>query len=643
MAQVMAITEQGELTRSLERFFHITRGVSIRGRRVPRPSPDRVADTFRQLADWIESGARKEGGESGLRNALVFVDLSEIDARQPENLNPLAPDGSPWVAVVGMLVLAFPEVHWVFIHPDAPSEPDPSSVRAAHDLLGSPSSSRSADISLYERAHVLGPTNSLSEIVEFHEAQFIPLFDPTNLRNTIREGMKSCQDGKAAPYLPLRRELAAAIDEEEPYAYLHAYTAYLFGLRSHTICSYRMFDLLFGKSDVLRREHISLLFEDLYLNFADRAPDVHLSNLRDRDETWLPRLHEANRRVFVRIGHAHPGDRDTRLANKAYIEELRARGTEITMLDKPISGIFDLWQRSGLSQWIARHPGSAYVWPPDDSQIHELKRAHSAPGRLLMVAERMIQRAERVRRDAQTVPEALHAALLCMEAQEYLGHRTPTTSLEALALKHQCEALAECMFYGVDYNIDVDHRLREIDRDMESIVAWFGPRTQKSSLLSAEIGIVGELTLTFRNHGQFDEEQKCLARGRKLYRQLWRVRNRKWAWLFYPLRAYTEYLLGGIARFVAAILVWILVLSLLFDRYCPHPDILYRGAENWSPVLLGLDHAVVAFFGTQPPHDVATMAAQGAPALFVSILAIIAGFVHLGIFVSYLYTAIARR
>ena len=53
----------------------------------------------------------------------------------------------------------------------------------------------------------------------------------------------------------------------------------------------------------------------------------------------------------------------------------------------------------------------------------------------------------------------MYGALLALEAQELLANRTPTTALEALAVRHELEVTAECMFYGVEYNFDVRRRL----------------------------------------------------------------------------------------------------------------------------------------------------------------------------------------
>jgi hypothetical protein len=214
-----------------------------------------------------------------------------------------------------MLLLAFPEIHWVFL-----SAGESSPVPADELLSASGTSSEVPGVpSLYHRAHVLTGPDALPALMSIHDAQYAALFDPANLRNSIRESMRMPHDGMSAPYLPVRREVAAAIDEEEPYSYLHAYTAYRFGFRSHAVSTFQMASALFGKAPPFRKETVSLLFEDFYLNFADRSANVHLSNLRERDEAWLPGLRDAARRIFVSIGHRHPADSETRVFNSAYI------------------------------------------------------------------------------------------------------------------------------------------------------------------------------------------------------------------------------------------------------------------------------------------------------------------------------------
>ncbi|MEM4282758.1 MAG: hypothetical protein QXN89_03765, partial [Candidatus Woesearchaeota archaeon] len=217
MAKIFVLTEENRLAESISRFLKYTRGIkpihillgSI------QPKEQWVLQAFRQIADSIEDNK----GESGLRNAIAIVDFcdenwSEIDLAK---LNPIQAGAGSWATVVAMLILTFPEIHWVFITPYKP-----------------------INEFLFGEAHMFTPCRTLSEILQIHDEGFTPLFDPTNLRNTIRSQVKNTGNGKVASYIPLRKRTAAAIDEEEPYAYFNAYTAYRFGYRSHLVTSERM-------------------------------------------------------------------------------------------------------------------------------------------------------------------------------------------------------------------------------------------------------------------------------------------------------------------------------------------------------------------------------------------------------------------
>lgn len=261
---------------------------------------------------------------------------------------------------------------------------------------------------------------------------------------------------------------------------------------------------------------------------------------------------------------------------------------------------------------------------------------HSAPGRLLAVAERLIRRAEQVLENARSVPEAITGAMLALEAQECLGNRTPTTSLEALSLKHRLEVRAECMFSGVDYNIDVKSRFREVERDVRSIGRWLRPNTRTLATLSSEVSIVSSVLLTFREFNQFDEEQECQNRIRHLNRHIWFCRNRVWAWVFYPVRWYFDCLLGSVPVFGAAIILWLGVFTFLFAQMSGMSET-HGGSHPF------LD-AMTSFVGMQPAHDdpKAILFAYFSVAS-LNALAIGLGFVHLGVFVSHLYSIISRR
>ncbi len=632
----------------------------------PRASADMpphecVINAFEHIADEIEQAGQQTDRPFGLRHFIAIVELSDDLTRNLNELNPIS--AQKWAATVAMLVLAFPEIHWCF---NTPFEP-PTSL-------------------LYKEAHTMTSETmeeSIERLVGFSEQNFTPLFDPTGLRSAIRARVRNQEERvvnngvkevrSVAPYVPVRPKLAAVLDEEEDYAYLNAYIAYRFGFRAHVLTTFKMSQRVLcngataehspqpanssaSGAEFAHENNISLAVEDLYLNYPDKDPTLRLSfsSLLQRDGLF-DKLPRAEYRIFHTVGHQHSGqDRINWAENRAYLTGLYRKGTYCKMVYKPGSGIFDIWNRSGLLQRLSKHGGQAagYIWPPEKSNLGEVPGGHSAPGRLLVISIRLVRRARRILSTAISVPDAIYGAMLALEAQEYLGHRTPTCSLEALALKHQSEVLAECMFYGVEYNMHVKERLKEIKHEVAAIGEWFQPRTRRSSTLNAELRIVSEIMKIFRAHTQFDEEQETLVRIRELHRKLWFMRHKSWAWALYPVRVYIEFLLNSVPRFVIAILLWIggltLVYGLLRDAPPDPPEV------GWNGAMHGLSDAITTFLGMQPPHNFDELVSvhrilifgihlPGHVAAGITALAIIASFVHLGIFISHLYSTIARK
>lgn len=640
MAQVFVITDSDALMKSLARYFRFVSGEEVCSYSAPciaDSSPHWVTHTFNRIAVWIESNAGPDGDVNHLKRAIAFVSLYDEQITTISDLNPISTNDGTWAAVVAMLVLAFPEVHWVFITAQGP----PSKLLRSVQGLTNP---------LFIRAHFLSPQNRLKQIMELHAAKFSPLFDPTGLRQLIRTQIKKKKDTRSeqlASYIPIRSQVAAAIDEEEAYASFNAYIAYRIGYQTHAVCTYKMMDEVFG--DNTWNSYPALLFEDLYLNFPDKLHTIHLSNLAER-KTKFPGIDQADVRVFITSGHERHADEVAFDANESHLrrwllESPPDRRRYTKTLYKPLSGTFDLWKKSGLQRWLRWNKGLApgYTWPPDEIAKRESEGSHSSPGRLLEIANYLIKRAQKISENAQLVPEAVHGALLVLDAQEYLGNRTPTTSLEALSLKHILEVTAECKFYGVEYNKDIKSRLQEVRREARSIGEWFRRKTRSLSVLDAEVGIVSELVQRFREYNQFDEEYVCLARARKLHRYIWLKKNRAWAWPFYPLRWYVEFLLGSMLVFVAAITVWIAMLSYLFGVFCRCHVLNPEKSAEINIIVHGLGHAITTFFGLQHAHAPSEMEELGYMALIISLLAVLAGFVHLGIFVSHLYSLIVRR
>jgi len=550
-----------------------------------------------------------------------------------------------------MLTLAFPEVHWIFwmTQPEEQVLWDEPFFRYAHVWCYRPDGKGASGVS--------GCLASLKDSLHFHDCGYRPLFDPTGFRNDIFQRTKKELEEQHhdADYLPNRQNVAAAIDEEAPYAYMNAYIAYRFGYRSHMVTTNAYTEKLFKKAkdaddqderSPLNAVSVELTFEDLFLNFPDRGAEHHYSNLQERDKAF-EKLKQAERRIFVTVGHHHTLPKGQRSANKKYLRDWKngADGRRYKFIYKPVSGIYNLARDA-----LLRRP-EGFVWPPPRPRRSDVQGAqpaptphHSAPGRLLVIAERLIRRAEQILPSPTSAEDSIYGALLALEAQQILGNRTPTTALEAFAIRQQLEVIAECMFYGVEAHLNVKDRFQEIEKEVHSIGDWFNPETRKAAELNAQAGILNKLISRFREHNQFDEEQECLNKARQLERRLGLYDANAWAriraWVAFPFRWYVESLLGSIRWFILALVGWVAVFALAYYHCC---DCLKPTSEQSTPTIIhGFADAVSSFVGLQPPHDLNTLL-ENDWMPWLSMVAIILGFVHLGIFISHVYSMIARR
>jgi hypothetical protein len=582
------------------------------------PEPSQVSLTFEDLADWVETELDADIGSGGIPVVLALTDLCGYGDFTPNSLNPIKPGGG-WEAVLGMLVLSFPEMHWIF----------------SGGVLGDALDEDPTYNAVLRKAHSAERPERLREILETIMRVGSPaLCDGTGLRNAIRMVM----DGRdEALGLPRRSEFAIAVDEERSYAWLHAYTAYRFGYRAYAVTTYA------GMQWVLNPPHPqpTVIFEDYFLHFSDVHPSG-FSHLRERDKSFgalggaLGRLGGITNRILVTSGH-HRGQHDeARMDNPTYLRELRSHGKWNCELNKPLGGIFNLWKDSGLLRRLHNggRPGlaSGFYWP---KAFKENYTYHSTPGRLLVVAERLIGRADRLLSEVRSVPHAVRGALLATDAIELLGGKTPTTSLEALRLKHEFEALAECQFVGTQQHMDVKARMKDIRREMGVLSAWFGSkkRQRAAAAWNAELSILNKLIDVYRDHNQFDEEQMLQVRARGLHRRLQFVRYPA------PIRSlevfpwYVEKMVSSFALFLAAIAMWVVILGGLYA---------WASGVSWNQ---GLADAFVSFVGIGPSgDDVLWQPADGWNSQFWLVaFTLVLGFVHLGIFISHLYSMISRK
>ena len=460
---------------------------------------------------------------------------------------------------------------------------------------------------------------------------YSPLMDGQGKRDMIRKVMVKDSDG-IAEYLPLRKNLAVAIDDEQSYSLLHAYAAYRAGYKTIAITRIDQANAFLCGINRLRPQ---LVIEDLYIHYPDGGDG--LSDLETRS-SYYEGLNEATHRILVTSGFQQKSDEAKVKRNIAFIKQLKIKGNHHKEVLKPHAGTFLLWQASGLSTVLQfgrgrrrrTGVGDDYYWPPESKQ-DEVKHGHSSPGRLTYIAQHLLNRAERLwRADGMSIQEAVRGAVLATDALELLGGRTPTTSIEALRLKHEFEVNAECRFSGVEHHFLLKPRLQEIRRDVAYICNWFHPKQQRMAALNAEMTILSCLMIVFRQNAQFDEEQECLVRVRHLQNELWR-RQSPWRFWTWPVLRYFEFILSSIPNFIISMLVWMFLLSIAYTLVLD------------NNIMAGIESSLTSFLSPGGPIAFQKAVVESGLHAGIICVAIALGSLHLGVFVAHLYSIIARK
>jgi hypothetical protein len=499
-----------------------------------------IVDHFNSLASWMEGSARDRGGITALRNALAVVRVDRPGEKYAGPVTDLThPDAPAVTTLISLLILAFPEVHWALSQADSKTWKD-----------------------LITDRHAWGDETSLDTPAEFNRAGISPLFDPTGLRNALRQRvLENCNTSPR----PLRRKLAISIDEEVDYTYFNAYAAYRTGRKAWTAVSFRAlreFDSadsplpaggLGGSLDVM---------QDLYLNFADRpavwpascdvsaipSEEQRFSNLRFLD-LLCGRLKASTSRFLVTVGHQRGADMLTLW--RSNLQYLSASSAKWGVIYKPVAGLHRLARLTGLlSKDMSQRSQSR--------KIRQEPGPHSAPGRILLVANLLVDRARQVIAEATTVQDAIHSAVLALDAKELLGQRTPTVALEAIGLQHEAEVTAESLFEGVRYNLDLKDRIHELETEIADVSQWFGRSRSKRAALNASLTVVERLAARFRGLNQLEEEMACLAEARKLRFDFW-MRERPLRWALWPFLRYISFALSSLPRFAGVLVAWIVI------------------------------------------------------------------------------------
>jgi hypothetical protein len=662
-------SKSSEIKDSLSRFmYHAGRA---RGLKYDfDPEKNALAYSF---VEEITTAFKKESPKT-LMHTVAVLDVSDIKERIPldeiddkteeRQLTAIASCNSSWTDIA-FLILAYPEVFWIIV--------GAIYNKPANDKLS------------WCREHFVDASDMTAciKLLERHQNGYRPLFDPSGLRNliklnTLANEEKDAKDQKSTPDYykkPLRdrkKQCAVSIDEETPYVFLNGYTAYRFGYRCYTVMSLK---------EMKEPKEVHLTMEDLDLRFEDmdkRATDKY----READDR--PSYLKNAERFYV-----------TGVANE---KEKGKHGKKI--IDKPYSGIYDLAQRLGIfPHGNEKSKSLEYLsfrkqlrTQLADLKQHDVKKrvggskdddkkdSHSPANRLLIVTEILLERSQTILKEITDCQSAVLGAVLALEAKEILHGLSMTTSLQALSLQHQFEVLAECSFYGVGAEIKTDERFNELAMESDKAVRLeeypqeFHSRLAKS--FNSQIEIANNIRLIFKEYEQFDEEDRCIDKIRHLMQGLhWfqtierkencnltaflpRCRQRvrffgdaiknsgksillffKYPKLVFPLiEKYFVWLVSSPLKLIASIFFWIFIFYPFYSLYMFCNNMYVR--EPWSIDLSAFWQSALTFFEMQPANVI-----EGKGVFFnlLTLVELLLAYVHLGIFISYLYQKLSRR
>jgi hypothetical protein len=315
---------------------------------------------------------------------------------------------------------------------------------------------------------------------------------------------------------------------------------------------------------------------------------------------------------------------------------------------------------------------------------------HGANNKILSISNLLIDRSHRILNNTSDCQSAIHGAVLALEAKELLNNLSMTTSLEAIALQHQCEVKAECSFYGVAHEIEIDQRLDALANEIDVAIRNDESPTKLAQSYNAQIEIVNNICRIFREYEQFDEEDKCLDKVRRFRQGLHFFGNKKflsifallvilvltitsivcgWAELQFWLLATSPFLLVALSseryfnwlvksglNIIKAVLVWVVFFAFaLYPIYLHayHNFELIRVWDSgflscwWGNFYIYLEESALTIFELQPAGVIDTFLGAEYTKHWIFNLIIfeevLIGWLHLGIFISYFYQKISRR
>lgn len=531
------------------------------------------------------------------RTRLVHVTSDGDAGPDPLPQSLLATDFTHWSNLTALLVLAFPDIHWVFA--TTPSEDEAMTAAGL-------------------KAHSLPPGNEkrLIELADQLEGGATPLFDATGLRNFIKTGSFNALDvlnkRNGVADSPQRNDLALVIEDEADIGGAVAYLHYRRGYRVQVINTEAQFRRAASLQTIARSTESSTL------EFPD-ASGSSVSLTPNKRPARLPILNSLG--PGTRIIFTIDDDKAT----------APAKDDGYSVIHSPFDGLLGLARKLGLE----KNPPD-FFWPPENRERGYTAGCHAMPGYLTVAARRLLARAALETR-------AIHeSSLFALEAQELLLNRSPSLSLQAHKSRLTHEIRLENSVPTVLGGAATGHERRLQSRFNENLneiksmlaVVASGDNARRDKLKrSLGAQLAGTMIDGYRRDYHFQEELAAIAKRRE-FDFGGTAPGRYLAWV----------LAGPPWHFLSAVSGWIVGFACLYLAIglSSGSDLASIPGASWKALVVST--YTLASVGMVPSEFLWTETLDSSWAYRIAVtLECIVGLAHWGLGIAHLYTIVSRR
>jgi len=386
------------------------------------------------------------------------------------------------------LILSYPEIWWVFIKTQGDESP-----YSKHT------------IDFYNKR------KSLQEIIlerVFLFSNLSPLFDLDDLyKYMLGKISKKHSDLKKNPDIEF-----FLIEEELDYIFYMFYALSQFqSTKVYPLHLYSLAKEVLNKNPCEHRESFFYYIHDRYYYPIDLPSEKNLDNLKAR-------FKEFNLKKCSNVKHILVSFSDLQEDEKNFID---------FFIKKPLSSI------SSFQDELRKKLGDNNL--KKERFIYEVseKGSHSSLGVLSTIASKILRRAERYYENIKSAEEAFSVAIMATYILKILGWQNLNLIYRAFSLKVKAEALGEVIFTGSDVNVEVKHKVEDIENFLTTLSKNFNLHNSPK-IASMELLLLNELLKIYKEHNQLDEELNLTNYIREKVFKIRRKSNFLYNFIYFP-------------------------------------------------------------------------------------------------------------